>query len=247
MRRGVVVIAMAGSGRRFAEQGYALPKYAIEVSGRPLIEWALLSLVEFFSWSFVFAGPESTHAKSLVRQVTEKLGIAKAQYVSIPYRTRGQAHTVQLTLQALNLQDTPLLIYNVDTHVKPGILRAADIAGAGWIPVFVADGLQWSFAKCTKDWRVSRTAEKERISPFATVGLYYFSSSTTFVDNALRHEIERRESEAFVAPVYNELIETGAFVTATLVPASNVIPLGTPEDVRLCEQMGFLGYLREPQ
>lgn len=41
-----IVITMAGLGERFLKAGYKQPKYEIEVHGKTLFEWSLLSLAE---------------------------------------------------------------------------------------------------------------------------------------------------------------------------------------------------------
>ena len=39
-----VVITMGGLGSRFRKMGYAVPKYMIEVKGKSLFEWSMISL-----------------------------------------------------------------------------------------------------------------------------------------------------------------------------------------------------------
>ncbi len=42
-----IVITMAGSGTRFKNAGYSMPKYQITVHGKTLFEWSMESLAAF--------------------------------------------------------------------------------------------------------------------------------------------------------------------------------------------------------
>ncbi|MBR7518210.1 hypothetical protein KC217_21310, partial [Mycobacterium tuberculosis] len=44
MKKIDIVITMGGLGSRFRKQGFKVPKYMIEVRGRTLFEWSLMSL-----------------------------------------------------------------------------------------------------------------------------------------------------------------------------------------------------------
>ena len=43
-----IVVTMSGEGRRFKDIGFDIPKHEIEVKGKTLFEWAILSLTNFF-------------------------------------------------------------------------------------------------------------------------------------------------------------------------------------------------------
>ena len=61
---------------------------------------------------------------------------------------------------------------------------------------------KWSFAKIDDEGVVLRVKEKEAISRFATVGLYYFSKGKYYVDYALDMIIEndRTNNEFYNLP-----------------------------------------------
>jgi hypothetical protein len=80
--------------------------------------------------------------------------------------------------------------------------------------------------------------EKKRTSPHATIGLYYFSSFYRYADLYARHYADRanmEKGEAYVAPMYNRLIDDGGEVFIHDVPLDAVIPLGVPDDVKRFE------------
>ena len=44
----IVIITMAGLGKRFRDAGWNVPKYQIEAHGRTLFAWSMLSLRRFW-------------------------------------------------------------------------------------------------------------------------------------------------------------------------------------------------------
>lgn len=241
-----VVITMAGLGSRFAEAGYRIPKYEIAARGRTLFAWSMESLRSFIAHGcpFVFIARAENgdlrRVRDFIAEECAALGIANYEVVTIDSPTDGQATTALLARQLWADVSDPVAIYNIDTYVAPGAMDMADIRGAGWIPCFAGAGDKWSFAAADDEGVVTEVREKQRISPHATLGLYWFDSFARYVDAYRRYysnplRIEARER--YIAPLYNQLIEDGARVCMQLVSADQVFPLGTPEDVRLFDAL----------
>jgi NDP-sugar pyrophosphorylase family protein len=230
------IITMAGFGRRFAEAGYRVPKYRIVVHGRSLFAWSMLSLRSFIEdgVSFVFVARADDGAADFIRAEAKALGIGSAVVVELSAPTDGQATTAMAAAPGVADKDAPILIYNIDTFVHPSALDAGAVRGDGWIPCFRAEGDAWSFAAADVAGRVSEVREKVRISPHATVGLYWFSSLELYGDVYARHYADPanlEKGERYVAPIYNTLIGDGRPVYIYDVPVASVIPLGVPSDV----------------
>lgn len=230
-----IVITMAGRGSRFQAAGYTQPKYAVEVHGRTLFEWSMLSLRNFIQQGcpFTFVALREHRAEAFIRASGQTLGIKHVELTQIEDVTDGQATTV-LAAAATLPPDAPLLIYNIDTFVHPDALPTHDFRGDGWIPCFPGEGEGWSFARTNAENRVQEVREKQRISPYASVGLYGFSSVALYQQayNAYyadEHNIER--GEKYVAPLYNQLLASGLPVIASILPPEAVHPLGTPAEV----------------
>jgi dTDP-glucose pyrophosphorylase len=230
------IITMAGFGRRFAHAGYGVPKYRIEVHGRPLFSWAMLSLRSFIDagTAFVFAVREDKGASEFIQREAGALGIRAMEIVRLSEPTDGQATTAMAARPAVVHPAQPMFIYNIDTFVHPSALLAESVRGEGWIPCFPAEGNAWSFAAADESGRVREVREKERISSHATVGLYWFSSFHLYADLYERHyspPTTLEKGERYVAPLYNTLIADGRAVYMHDVPPAAVIPLGVPSDV----------------
>ncbi|KKW30914.1 MAG: Nucleotidyl transferase [Candidatus Uhrbacteria bacterium GW2011_GWD2_52_7] len=90
---------------------------------------------------------------------------------------------------------------------------------------------KWSFARTGPGGLVEETAEKVQISDNALTGFYHFSRAGDFFEAAAAAVAagETARGEFYVAPLYNRLIAAGRrFV---LDPVSELVPLGTPEEV----------------
>jgi NDP-sugar pyrophosphorylase family protein len=232
-----IVIAMAGLGARFRDAGWTTPKPLIPVRGEPMYSWALKGLpldlakrVILITSTVLEADP--TFLEDLDRRFWHLPLVVR----STPALTEGQACTVLLASDMINTTE-PLIIFNADTYQRseslPRIVRDQRIDGA--LSVFKAPGDKWSFVRADRLGRVLETAEKRRISGWASTGLYYFARGRDFVYAAeeMIAKDERVNGEFYVAPVYNRLIRAGANICLDIVDEVHVF--GTPEDLR-----GFL-------
>lgn len=227
-----IVMPMAGRGSRFADVGHTLPKPLIPVRGRPMYAWAMDSLPLSLANKVIFICLEE-HLRDLAleRDIRDRYAALDPVIVSLDHVTQGQACTV---LEARDEIDPtqPLVIFNADTYVRSSIgERLKDTQVDGMLQVFEAPGDKWSFARTDASGRVVETAEKRRISNWATTGLYHFARARDFLEHtdAMIAADERERGEFYVAPVYNRLIAAGANIAIDV--AEEVWVLGTPEDL----------------
>lgn len=234
---GTVAITMAGLGSRFTKAGYTRPKYEIEALGRPLFDWSMLSLEAFrqAGWQFTFATRRAEDARRFLSDRCAALGIALGEIVELDGLTDGQA-TTALLLAERSRADAPFAVFNIDTFVAPEAMDPARITpgAAGWVPCFPGPGDGWSFCRTDGGIRLMELREKVRISPHATVGLYWFASAADYIALYERffadgHGAEK--GERYIAPMYNRLIAEGALVTMQELALDDVGMLGTPEQL----------------
>ena len=115
-----IVIPMAGHGKRFKDAGISKPKFMIEVENKTLFEWSLDSLPVEISRKIIFVCLEEHEKEFNVSKFIKK--IMKERYPRINYElvylektTRGQVETVLHAKQLID-SESPLIIYNIDTH-----------------------------------------------------------------------------------------------------------------------------------
>lgn len=236
-----VVIPMAGHGARFRQAGFTVPKPLIPVRGRPMYSWAVDSIPRTLIGRLVFVClAEHLGDLGLEADIGQRYGDLDPVVVALDHVTDGQACTVLEASDHLE-PDAPLIVFNADTYVVSDLdrtLAAAPDTVDGVIGVFRAAGDHWSFARTDDDGRVVETAEKVRISEWATTGLYHFRHAARFVEEAGRMvaEDDRTRGEFYVAPLYNRLIAQGADIRIDV--ARDVWVLGTPEELAVFEASG---------
>lgn len=234
MKALTIVMPMAGRGSRFAEVGYTLPKPLIDVRGEPMYAWAMKSLPLALAKRVVFVClAEHLADRALADDIHARYGHLDPAIVSLDRVTQGQACTVLEAREHID-PEAPLVIYNADTYCRTNLEQTlgalpADVAGV--LGAFHAPGDKWSFARLDRDGRVVETAEKRRISDWATTGMYHFTRAGDFLRHAdaMIAAGERERGEFYVAPVYNRLIAAGAHIRIDI--AGEVWVLGTPEDL----------------
>ena len=85
------------------------------------------------------------------------------------------------------IKSHPLLIHNCDTGFSWSEEFIAEDSD-GTMPVFLGAGNHWSFGVPSKKIKIGiRIVEKERISSFASIGLYGFKSLEYFYSMATRY------------------------------------------------------------
>jgi hypothetical protein len=127
------------------------------------------------------------------------------------------------------------VIYNVDTYfessrLKQRLVGLAHSGMKGLMGLFAAEGEHLSFAR-VEGGKVVEAAEKRRISPLASTGLYAFRSMALFEDVVKRHERDVLASsrELYVAPFYNYVVAEHGPVGYDV--AETVYPIGTPDEL----------------
>ena len=231
-----IVIPMAGAGSRFAKAGYLKPKPFIDVLGKPMICHVLDNLNMPDAKFILLARKE--HYENEPRTIQWIKDNYNVEFVLIDKLTEGAACTVLHAHRLIN-NDTPLLIANsdqiVDMNVADYIKDCDERELDGSVLCFVDSELnpKWSFAKIDKNGMITEIKEKQPISEYATVGIYYFAKGSIFVSDAIDMIVrnERVNNEFYVAPVYNYAIERGLKFGIYNIDMSQMHGTGTPEDL----------------
>lgn len=235
----MIVIPMAGESQRFREAGYERPKYMLDVAGRPLFDWTVMSFAAAFdSAPFVFVARDVQETGAFVRERVAALGIANSQVVMLDRPTAGQAETVALGLERIDASNDILTIFNIDT-IRPGCALGGSASGAaGWLEVFEGDGSGWSFVLPDPDRPgvALQTAEKVRISNLCSTGLYGFRSRSLFEQALAAERLAPSSPELYIAPIYNHLIAAKHLVAYDRVERPDVIFSGVPEEYEALRQ-----------
>lgn len=237
------LIPMAGAGSRFATEGYKLPKPLIEVSGKPMIIQAGLSLPKSDRWIFIC---RDDHVKYYNIDVVLVDNFRSSKIVTIDHLTEGQASTCLLAEPYLH-EDEPLLIGACDNGMIWDEQRYNSLTAHAAV-----DALIWTFRNnitvkrnphmygwvaVDEDNNASKVSCKVPISKnpvydHAIVGTFYFRKARYFIDGAkeMIKRDRRIKNEFYVDAVINVLIEGGLRVKVFEV--DKYICWGTPNDLR---------------
>lgn len=229
-----IVIPMAGLGSRFSKAGYTLPKPFIDVGGKPMIERVLDNL-EYPGARFILIVREE-HVRehgSFIEQLRRNYN---CEVLTVNQVTEGAACTILLSTWLIN-NDTPLLLANSDQivdikmadYIQDSDKRKMD----GSILTFFAEDTKWSYVKINEKGLMTNLREKEVISKYATVGIYYFRRGHDFVNSAVEMiaNNDRVKNEFYTAPVYNYSVKHGLKIGIYNIEPFQMHGLGTPEDL----------------
>jgi len=227
---------MAGAGSRFVKAGYKKPKPFIDVLGKPMICHVLDNLnIPDAKFILLVRREHYNSEPETIKWISEHYNV---EYVFIEKLTEGAACTVLHAHRLIN-NNTPLLIANsdqiVDMNVADYISDSDNRHLDGSILCFTdyEQNPKWSFAKIDANEHVTEVKEKQPISPYATVGIYYFAKGRSFVEGAIDMIVrnERVNNEFYVAPVYNYAIARGEKFGIFNIEFSQMHGTGTPEDL----------------
>ena len=228
------VIPMAGAGSRFVKAGYKKPKPFIDVLGTPMICHVLDNL-DMPEAKFILL-VRKEHYECEPETICWINDHYRVEFVMIDRLTEGAACTVMHAHRLIN-NDSPLLIANSDQIVDMNISDFINDSGSrkldGSVLCFQDNDTKWSYAKIDQYGIIEEIREKEVISPYATVGIYYFAKGRMFVENALDMIVrnDRVNNEFYVAPVYNYSIHAGRKYGIYNINKNEMHGTGTPDDL----------------
>lgn len=227
-----VLIPMAGSGLRLAGLSQGRPKPLVDIGGKPMIQIVIESLAVKGKHIFVV---REDHDDQFGYQDIISGFVDDFEIVRVAGLTEGAACTALLAERLID-NDEPLLISVCDVRNDLGLGRDGTIPDAsawddGMVFCFESDDPCYSFVKESAGY-VTRVVEKKVVSKKATAGVYYWRHGSYFV-RCCKRMIEKGKKvggEFYLAPVYNEAIEEGARIRASLV--RRIDDLGTEEKIR---------------
>lgn len=225
---------MAGAGSRFANAGYKKPKPFINILGKPMIKRVLENLnYEDANYIFILRKEHVEDNQEILENIKQN---CNANFVYIDQLTEGAACTVLLARKLIN-NNHPLLVANsdqiVDISIKDYINDALSRKLDGSILTFEDDDPKWSYAKLNKDNLVTEVKEKAVISNYATVGIYFYTKGSDFVNSSIDMIVnnDRVNNEFYVCPAYNYLIKQGGKIGIYNIKKSQMHGTGTPDDL----------------
>lgn len=249
-----ILILMAGEGKRFSDVGVAMPKPLVEVNGKTILEWTTRSIPfikhygeegdHFPSNQLYFAVRES-HEQEY--NLTNRLKLMYGDDINLIYfkkSTRGNLETAYICA-ALMEDDEALLVLDsdnkyTDNEMLTTFTEALDFEHSMVVNYFdpIDDDTKWAFAY-TDGAVVKKIVEKDpngiKNGGSPLIGNFWFSTVKIFlrwaqyiITEGLVTGIPGKE-EFYISQIPAIHAANKGAVFAHKV--SEVVPLGTPEDV----------------
>jgi dTDP-glucose pyrophosphorylase len=155
--------------------------------------------------------------------------------VKLDRPTRGSLVTAILGLNNLDLSQ-PLVIAPTDsfysTNISKEIQNLIHLDVNCGVLIVKDQDPRWSYVTLNKLMEVTAIREKNIISDFATIGIFYFKSAEIFLQSAtwcLVNSVSMND-EYYISHSLNYLIASGKKIKATLLMRENYFPLKSPID-----------------
>lgn len=226
-----ILIPMAGQGRRFVEAGYTDPKPLIKIGSKRMIELVIDNIRPKAPHRFIFLIQKDHDKDGFFSDLLRK-NEPNSIIIHINGLTEGAACTALLA--ADHIVNTELMIANSDQFIDASIDDFIEYSSQDFDGVTMtmkASDPKWSYV-LTSGSRVIKVAEKEVISSFANVGIYYYKSANQFISytKEMISKNIRTNGEFYIAPVYNEYILDDKNIAIYDI-CDRMFGLGTPEDL----------------
>ncbi|GGJ00896.1 sugar phosphate nucleotidyltransferase [Paenibacillus hunanensis] len=232
-----LIMPMAGSGSRFFNQGYAIPKPLIPINNKPFFYWATMSIAKFVelrSLTFVVL-QEHIEKFQIDTTILEYFPTAK---IRILQEVLNGA-VLTSTEGTKDITDDAPIVFNDCDHMfqcnsfvqfcNKGKFDTPD----GALLTFESNDPKFSFLAYDEAGNVIKTVEKQVISNDAICGAYYFKNRAIFAEAVQKYLRVCEYKEFFMSGVYNIMAEEQKKISSFRVDWH--LPYGTPEEYEVAK------------
>jgi NDP-sugar pyrophosphorylase family protein len=227
------IICAAGTGSRFKDYGINKPKPSIQLLGITFLERSISCLDMLPGDQVLLITQKNQVSSKLLKKIKNAYPWIKFKLIELSKPTSGQLTTF-LKAEPYLRKTASLVIWNCDTYFKSTklseLLRYGKFDGV--VPCGKLAGNRWSFFKTNKDGIIIDAKEKERISPWCSVGFYQFEDSQEIIKLAnkiTKSKPNKKLKEHYVSSLYPLLIKKGKKLINC--PVDLFMPFGTVKDV----------------
>lgn len=221
-----VIITAGGSGKRFSESG--LPKQFAELSGKPVIFYALRSFEETGTVSeIILVVPEELidHTRS---EVVEKYGFNKV--VDIVPGGDERQHSVDNGFRALKDKPNVVLVHDgvrpfIKTETIEAVIKEAHVSGAAISALRATDTVK----KSGEDGSIKDTLDRKY--------LWHAQTPQGFKYDILDVAFKKAREDDYLGTDESELVERIGAVVKLVQGSRHNIKITTKEDILLGELM----------
>ena len=237
-----IIIPMSGSGQRFLDAGYNMPKSLISVRGKPVIAH-VIDMFDAEEDEFIFIC-SNTHLEETNMRATLGRHCPNGRIIGIDPHKLGPVHAVRMAYEYIRNEEPAIVNYCDFTcywdyrHFKEWLQR---VQPEGCIPAYRGfhphslGSTNYAFIKESKG-RVEQIQEKQpftenKMAEFASSGTYYFSQGRTlkyYLDKAVENDLSVN-GEYYCSLPFNLMINDA--LTVKVYELQHFMQWGTPADL----------------
>lgn len=250
-----IIIPMSGIGKRFTGVGYSVPKFLINLHGKPIIEYVVSMFPKEHEIIFIC---NEEHLKSTNLRETLKRIKPEGKIISIPSQTHGPVYATTYVLDVIRDDEEVLVSYcdffmdwdfkKMIEEVKKGKYDGAVPSYTGFHPHLLHKKLYGGILADKNntmiDYKEKHSFTKNPQDSYHSVGAYYFRLGSDFKKytkellNMPEHHIG---GEAYTSMLYYLYLRDKKKVYVTEV--TKFMQWGTPEDLE--EYVAWARYIKE--
>jgi HAD superfamily hydrolase (TIGR01509 family) len=231
-----IIIPLCGIGKRFQDAGYNNPKPLIDVFDKKMIDHVIDSLDYTSDDKLFIIYHTSLDDDGFSSHMKQRYPFI--HLLPIYKRTDGAAETIQYGIQQIQSQlsfHLPTLLIDCDTLYHVPILEKLRAIQTNATICFEDTGSKpiYSYVMIDSDHRIRDIKEKERISPYANTGAYFFQDINElhyYCELVIQQNI-RFKNEYYISCVIKQMVEKGKPFYAIPIKKSQYQSLGTPEEL----------------
>ena len=230
----IVLIPLGGIGIRFKENGYKNPKALVKIFGKPIIYY-LLDNLNITGVDTVYIPYNREYEQFRFEDMlTKEYPHINFKFHKLLANTRGAAETINIALKELQVGDAPILCLDSDNFFTTDIVSKWGGRNTVFTMVDTTPNPIYSYVRTGVGNVVENIVEKQKISDYACVGAYGFSSWKMLLDHT-QHILDKnltQKGEFYTSGVIGNMIESGITFTNSVMTKESWICLGTPIQVR---------------
>ena len=228
----IVLIPLGGIGNRFKKENYTKPKALIDVLGKPILYYLIENLNKDIELLYIPYNKEY-EKYDFENLLSHDFPHIRFKFLKLEKNTLGAAHTINIALNNLDIQDMPILCLDSDAFYTIDIVKLWNGENKIFNFIDTQENPIFSYIKLDKQNYIVDIKEKEKISDLACSGGYGFRSYKEllkYTQKILDNNI-RQKDEFYTSGVIYQMIQDNIQFKNHSIDLNNFFSIGTPIQV----------------
>ena len=229
-----VIIPIGGTGQRFKEENYYLPKPLINVLGKPMIYRVINSLKLNTDDNIIIIYNNQLKDFNFESLINFYFPNKNIKFITLNHLTKGAAETVLIGLNEMSLKElnNEYLLIDCDTFYEEDIISLYK-ESQHKNSIFYSHNTDpkpiFSYIKTQKNEKIIEIKEKNKISDKANTGAYGFENGHLLKKYCKK--ILNNTGEPYISHAYNEMLKENIEVYGIKIDKFNCV--GTPLQLKV--------------